>query len=78
MALGRIGKIVDAMPPPNAITIGEFDLAGMLAVLSTKVQAMKAQRIVFDSLDVLLHLLPGVLVRRREINRLHSGCWTTN
>jgi circadian clock protein KaiC len=44
----------------------------MLAVLSAKVQAMKAQRIVFDSLDVLLHLLPGVLVRRREINRLHS------
>jgi circadian clock protein KaiC len=65
-------EIVDAMPPPNAITIGEFDFEGMLAVLSAKVQAIKAQRIVFDSLDVLLHLLPGVLVRRREINRLHS------
>ena len=65
-------EIVDAMPPPNAITIGEFDFEGMLAVLSTKVHAVKAQRIVFDSLDVLLHLLPGVLVRRREINRLHS------
>ena len=65
-------EIVDAMPPPNAITIGEFDFEGMLAVLSAKVQAAKAQRIVFDSLDVLLHLLPGVLVRRREINRLHS------
>jgi circadian clock protein KaiC len=65
-------EIVDAMPPPNAVTIGEFDFEGMLAVLSAKVSAMKAQRIVFDSLDVLLHLLPGVLVRRREINRLHS------
>jgi len=65
-------EIVDAMPPPNAITIGEFDFEGMLAVLSVKLHAMKAQRIVFDSLDVLLHLLPGVLVRRREINRLHS------
>jgi circadian clock protein KaiC len=65
-------EIVDAMPPPNAITIGEFDFEGMLAVLSVKVSTMKAQRIVFDSLDVLLHLLPGVLVRRREINRLHS------
>ena len=65
-------EIVDAMPPPNAITIGEFDFLGLLAVLSAKVQAMKAQRIVFDSLDVLLHLLPGVLQRRREINRLHS------
>jgi circadian clock protein KaiC len=65
-------EIIDAMPPPNAITIGEFDFEGMLAVLSAKVHAMKARRIVFDSLDVLLHLLPGVLVRRREINRLHS------
>ena len=65
-------SLLDAMPAPDAMTIGEFDFSGMLAVLSAKVQAMKARRIVFDSLDVLLHLLPGVLERRREINRLHS------
>jgi circadian clock protein KaiC len=63
---------LDAMPADGAVTIGEFDLSGMLAMLSAKVQAMKVRRIVFDSLDVLLHLLPGVLERRREINRLHS------
>src|SRR6202047_4747252 len=47
-------EIVDAMPPPNAITIGEFYFEGMLAVLSAKVHAVQAQRIVFDSLDALL------------------------
>jgi circadian clock protein KaiC len=63
---------LDAMPVVGAVTIGEFDLSGMLAILSAKVQAMKVRRIVFDSLDVLLHLLPGAAARRREINRLHS------
>jgi circadian clock protein KaiC len=63
---------LDAMPVAAAVTIGEFDLSGMLAILSAKVQANKVRRIVFDSLDVLLHLLPGILERRREINRLHS------
>jgi circadian clock protein KaiC len=63
---------LDAMPATDAVTIGEFDLSGMLAVLSVKVQAMKARRIVFDSIDVLLQLLPGKLERQREINRLKS------
>ena len=65
-------EIMDAMPPADAVSIGEFDFSGMLAVLSEKVQAMNARRIVFDSLDVLLNLLPGAVERRREINRLHS------
>jgi circadian clock protein KaiC len=63
---------LDAMPDAGAVTIGEFDLSGMLAILSAKVEAIKARRIVFDSLDVLLHLLPGAVERRREINRVHS------
>jgi circadian clock protein KaiC len=63
---------LDARPIDGSVTIGEFDLSGMLAMLSAKVQAMKVRRIVFDSLDVLLCLLPGVLERRREINRLHA------
>jgi circadian clock protein KaiC len=62
----------DAMLPTDAMTIGEFDLRGMLAMLSDQVQAVKARRIVFDSLDVLLQLLPGVQERQREINRLNS------
>jgi circadian clock protein KaiC len=63
---------LDAMPASDTISIGEFDFSGMLTLLSAKVQAMNARRIVFDSLDVLLHLLPGPVERRREMNRLHS------
>jgi circadian clock protein KaiC len=63
---------LDATPITETITIGEFDLSGMLAMLEAKAQALEIRRIVFDSLDVLLHLLPDILTRRREINRLHS------
>jgi len=63
---------LDAMPASDTISIGEFDFSGMLTLLSAKVHAMDARRIVFDSLDVLLHLLPGPVERRREMNRLHS------
>ena len=63
---------LDAMPVAGAVTIGEFDLGGMLAILESKVKAAGVRRIVFDSLDVLLHLLPDTQVRQREMQRLHS------
>jgi circadian clock protein KaiC len=63
---------LDAMPAPDTITIGEFDFSGMLALLRGKVEDMKARRIVFDSLDVLLRLLPGPAERRREMDRLSN------
>ena len=63
---------MDARPIVDTVTVGDFDLSGTLAILSAKVQAMKARRIVFDSLDVLLRLLPGPGEQRREINRLHD------
>jgi circadian clock protein KaiC len=65
-------EILDAMPPPEAVAIGEFDLEGTLSMLSAKVQTMKARRIVFDSLDVIFQMLPGAQERRREFGRLHS------
>jgi circadian clock protein KaiC len=63
---------LDAMPTTDSVTIGEFDLSGMLAILLAKVEASRIKRVVFDSLDVLLHLLPSVSLRRREMQRLHS------
>jgi circadian clock protein KaiC len=63
---------MDARPIVDTVTVGDFDLSGTLGMLSAKVQAMKARRIVFDSLDVLLRLLPGPGERRREIDRLHD------
>ena len=65
-------EILDVMPSADVVAIGEFDLAGTLAILSAKSQAMKARRIVFDSLDVLFQLLPSAQERRREFSRLHA------
>jgi circadian clock protein KaiC len=63
---------LDAMLHPDTIAIGEFDFSGMLELLGAKARAMKAKRIVLDSLDVLLHLMPGAAEKRREMNRLHG------
>jgi circadian clock protein KaiC len=63
---------MDARPGVDTVSVGDFDLSGTLRILSGKVEEMKARRIVFDSLDVLLRLLPGPEERRREIDRLHD------
>jgi circadian clock protein KaiC len=63
---------IDAQPLPDLIQSGDFDLGGMLAALEVQVREMKAGRIVFDALDVVLALLPDASARRREICRLHA------
>jgi circadian clock protein KaiC len=62
---------VDAQPLPDLIQAGTFDISGMLAALGVKARKMKAQRIVFDALDVVLALLPDAAAKRAEIYRLH-------
>ena len=63
---------MDAQPPHDLIQSGTFDLGGMLAALGAKAVAMKAVRIVFDALDIVLALLPDPAAQRREIYRLHA------
>jgi circadian clock protein KaiC len=63
---------VDAQPMPGLILSGSFDLAGLLAALDAQIGEMKARRIVFDALDIVLALLPDAAARRREIYRLHE------
>ena len=63
---------LDAQPQPDLVHSGSFDLSGMLAALETKVRSMRAKRIVFDALDIVLALLPNAAARRREIYRLHD------
>jgi len=63
---------IDAQPSPDLIQSGAFDLGGMLAVLGERVRAMKARRIVFDALDIVLALMPDGASKRREIYRLHD------
>jgi len=66
---------VDAQPNFDLVQTGDFDLCGMLAGLGLQATQMKARRIVFDALDIVLALLPDLPARRREIYRLHE--WLT-
>jgi circadian clock protein KaiC len=63
---------MDAQPAPDLVQSGTFDLSGMLAALGAKVEEMRARRIVFDALDIVLALLPDPAAQRREIYRLHA------
>jgi circadian clock protein KaiC len=63
---------VDAQPKPDLVQSGDFDLCGMLAGLEAQTRQIKARRIVFDALDIVLALLPNLEARRREIYRLHE------
>lgn len=63
---------LDAHPAPDVVQSGNFDLGGMLAALEAQTRNMKARRIVFDALDVVLALLPDPAAQRREIYRLHD------
>jgi circadian clock protein KaiC len=63
---------LDAQPDPDLVQSGQFDLSGMLAALEGQIKTMKASRIVFDALDIVLALLPDAATKRREIYRLHD------
>ena len=61
-----------AQPMPDLVQSGDFDFGGMLAALAAKTRSMKARRIVFDALDIMLALLPDEAARRQEMYRLHA------
>ena len=63
---------LDARLSPDVVMVGDFDLAGMLAGIGAKARAMKAKRIVFDGIDVLLTLLDDPTAERREIYRIRD------
>ena len=63
---------LDAQPMPDVVQSGDFDLGGMLAALEIQTRRMKARRIVFDALDVVLALLPNAAAKRREVYRVHQ------
>ena len=63
---------LDAQPIPELVQSGNFDLGGMLAALEILAADMKARRIVFDALDIVLALLPDHAAKRREVYRLHE------
>ena len=63
---------LDAHLSPALVQVGEFDLAGMLAMLTAKKQEIGARWIVFDGIDVLLTLLQNPVAEMREIYRLRD------
>ena len=63
---------LDVQPKPDFVQSGSFDLNGMLVGLAAKAKAIKARRIVFDAVDVVLALLNDPVAERREIYRLHE------
>lgn len=63
---------LDARLSPEIVKAGEFDLCGMLNILRAKAEAINAKRIVFDGIDVLLHLLDDPVAVRREIYRIRD------
>ena len=64
--------VVDAHLSPTLVKAGDFDLAGMLAMLAAKQRQLGAQWIVFDGIDVLLGLLHDPLAEMRELYRLRD------
>jgi circadian clock protein KaiC len=64
--------IIDAQLSPDIVRAGSFDLTGLLAGLDARIRSVKARRVVFDALDVVLRLLPDRASRQREIYRLHE------
>jgi len=67
---------LDARTRPESITAGDFDLVGFHATIWAKAKKMRAKRIVFDSIDVLLSLLDDLPKERLEIYRLND--WLAN
>jgi len=67
---------IDAQPDPDLVRSGSFDLAGLLAAVGAKAQAVGARRIVFDGLDIVLAFLPSAPEVRRELFRVHR--WLQN
>ena len=63
---------LDARLSPDVVKAGEFDLTGMLAVLEARAREMRATRIVFDGIDVLLGLLDDQVLERRELYRIRD------
>jgi circadian clock protein KaiC len=63
---------LDARLSPDVVQSGEFDLLGMLNILGAKAKTMRATRIVFDGIDVLLGLLDNPSAERREIYRIRD------
>ncbi len=63
---------LNAQPTTDMVHSGAFDLSGMLAILDGKAKEIKARRIVFDAVDILLSVFNDPVAEKREAFRLHE------
>lgn len=74
--LARLGKkdlfFLDAHLSPTLAKAGDFDLAGLLAMIAAKKKEIGAQWLVLDGIDVLLALLQDPLAEMRELYRIRD------
>lgn len=63
---------LDARIDSDTIIGGDFDLAAVLLGIESKVKSLKAKRIVFDSIDILLGLLGSKARQQAELFRLRD------
>ncbi len=63
---------MDAQLRDTMLDGSDFDLQGLLSILSAKVEQTGARRVVFDGVDVLLGFLNDPLAVRREVFRIRD------
>jgi circadian clock protein KaiC len=63
-------SILDGRDVRTAFHNGGFDLVGLLSALEHRCRLVKARRIAFDGLDVLLDMIDDPAAMRREVYRL--------
>jgi circadian clock protein KaiC len=68
-ALRRL-SMMDGREVRTAFQNGNFDLVGLLAALDYRCRRLRARRIAFDGIDVLLDMIDDPAIMRREFYRL--------
>lgn len=63
---------IDAQPSVDLVQSGDFDIAGLLAIVEAKARNSGARLIVFDAIDIVLSLMKDTATMRREIYRLQN------
>lgn len=68
--LSQLVHFVDGDLGPDVVSVGRFDIAGLLASLEAHCRQLDASWVIFDGLDALMSILADPLLERREIYRL--------
>jgi circadian clock protein KaiC len=73
-ALERRGKLflLEARVSREALHSGDFNLTGLLAIIAGKARQMKARRVVFDALDVIMRVYRDPYREQDELYALHD------